>query len=261
MPNLIQHADFNVKPSDYKHLKDDELLVTSVFYTIQGEGPFAGRICVFNRLAGCSLGVKAGPGCEFCDTFFKFAEGKIMTFKELADETESKAQGKTNLVVISGGEPMLQKNVIEYTKYLNERGFDVQFETNSLLYRDIPREHAGRKNTIVCSPKMGGALKYPALRPDVFERADVLKFVVEKEGKFTYIPEYARTFADTGKTVYISPINVYKRAVARGEVPSFFTEGLYDLEACAVNYKYAAELCLEYGFQLNLQSHLFLGVE
>lgn len=259
--NLVQHADFNVKPSDYKHLKEDELLVTSTFYTIQGEGPFAGRVVVFNRLAGCNLGIKAGPGCEFCDTFFKFAEGKIMTFKALADETELKAQGKTKLIVISGGEPMVQKNVVAYTKYLNERGFNVQFETNSLIYREIPKEHAGHTNHIICSPKMGGADKYPEIRPDVFDRADCLKFVTEQEGKFRDLPPYAFEFAKTGKPVYVSPINVYRREVDRGEIPCMFTEGLYDIDECRKNYQHAAKLCLEHGFILNIQTHLLVSLE
>lgn len=259
--NLVQHADFNVKPSDYKHLKEDELLVTSMFYTIQGEGPFGGYTSVFLRLAGCNLGVKAGPGCEFCDTFFKFAEGTIMNYEAILAEIVERAQGKTKLVVITGGEPMLQKNIVGMVEVLNKAGFDIQFETNSLLYREIPKEAHGRKNHIICSPKMGGADKYPALRPDVFSRADCLKFVVEKGGKFTYIPDYAFEFAKTGKPVYISPINVYKREVARGEIPCMFTEGLYDMEACAINYKYAGELCLKYGFILNMQKHIFLALE
>lgn len=265
--NLIQHADFNVKPSDYKHLKEDQLLITSIFYTIQGEGPFGGYPATFLRTAGCNLGAKnsagshGGAGCEFCDTFFKFADGKVMSYDSILQEIIAKTQGRTKLVVITGGEPMVQKNVVGMVEVLNKAGFNTQFETNSLLYREIPKEAHGCTNHIICSPKMGAAQKYPALRPDVFGRVDCLKFVVEKTGQFTMLPDYAFDFIKTGRPVYVSPINVYKREVARGEIPCMFTEGLYDLEACRENYKFAAELCLEYGLTLSMQKHLFLGLE
>lgn len=262
--NFRQHVDFNVKPSNYNHLKDNELLITSIFFTIQGEGPFGGFPATFIRLAGCNLGAKdseAGAGCEFCDTFFKFSEGKVMNFESILNEVNDKTQNRTRLIVITGGEPLLQKNVVGLVEVLNAANYNTQFETNSLLYRNIPKDQNGCNNHIICSPKMGASNKYPNLRPDVFERADCLKFVVEREGKFNYIPDYAFEFARLGKPVYVSPINVYMREVRRGEVPCFFTNGLYDLTACKDNYKYAAELSMKYGFILNLQKHLFLGLE
>ena len=270
--NLVQHADINATPSHYKHLEDNELLLTSIFYTIQGEGPWGGYASTFVRTAGCSLGRKENS-CRFCDTFFKYSEGKVRTFDSILDEVKEKSKGRSNLIVITGGEPMLQKNIIEFVKYVNSQGFETQFETNGLLYRDIPKTGIGpadsedpiafstMKNTIVCSPKMGASDKYPELRGDVFDRADCLKFVVEKEGKFNYLPDYAFRFKKTGRPVYVSPINVYNRAVERGETPCIFTPGLYNIEVCRENYRYAGELCLEHGFILNIQKHLLLGVD
>jgi organic radical activating enzyme len=274
-----QHVDRNVSPTEYKQF-GDKLLVTSVFHTIQGEGVWAGYVATFTRLAGCNFGAKGAvtssatavtesgeiqvpDTCRFCDTFFSFAEGTPLSFDEVHDRIV-KAQGATpcNRIVITGGEPMIQKNVVAFTEYLNNKGYSVQFETNGAFYLPIPASPSKTiENIIVCSPKMGAANKYSALRPDVFARADCLKFVVEREGKFNYIPDYAFEFAATGKPVYVSPINVYLREVRRGEVPCFFTEGLYDLNTCRDNYKYAAELSMKYGFILNLQKHLFLGLE
>lgn len=270
-----QHVDRNVSPIEYKQF-GDKLLVTSVFHTIQGEGPWAGFVSSFARLAGCNFGRKASgtimtdagevqvpDTCRFCDTFFAFAEGTPLTFDEILERI-IQAQGDIpcNRIVITGGEPMIQKNVVAFTEYLNNKGYSVQFETNGAFYLPIPESPSKTvENLIVCSPKMGAPTKYSELRPDVFARASCLKFVVEREGKFDYIPSYATEFAKTGKPVYVSPINVYKRAVRRGEVPNFFDQTLFDYEACETNYKYAAELCMKYGFILNLQKHLFLGLE
>lgn len=268
--NHVQHADRDVKPGDYKHLKDNELLITSIFYTLQGEGPYGGYPSTFVRLSGCNIGSK--KICDFCDTKFQFHLGNILTFEAILEDIQRRSEGRSNLIVITGGEPFLQKNIIAFVEFVNGRGFEVQFETNGLLFRDIPKTGQGpadledpiaystMKNTIVCSPKMAGTT-YHELRGDVFNRADCLKFVVERLGKFNYIPEYAFDFARTGRPVYVSPINVYLRDVAEGEIPNFFTPGLYNIEACRENYKYAAELCLKYGFILNIQKHLFIGQE
>ena len=155
---------------------------------------------------------------------------------------------------------MLQENVISFVNYANERGFSTQFETNGLLHRDISRGSGIATNTIVVSPKMPGE-KYNELRLDVFDRADVLKFVVEREGKFNYIPDYAFKFKETGRKVYVSPINVYLRPVGEAEIPNFFDATLYNYPACRDNYQFAAEFCLKHDFILNMQKHLFINLE
>jgi 7-carboxy-7-deazaguanine synthase len=265
----VQNVDRNVGPGEYKHLKEDELLITSYFYTLQGEGPYAGMTSVFVRLAGCNFGGKGvnGAGCEFCDTKFFYNQGKIMSFSSILEKVNelSENKKKTDLIVITGGEPMLQANVSKFSEFLNNNGYNTQFETNGSFIRNIAREHNGCKNTIVCSPKMGGATSYPTLRKDVFDRADVLKFVVEEEGKFSYIPEYVWEFSKKestqGNKVYVSPINVYLRPVKDGEVPNFFDRTLFNYEECQKNYTKAAKLCLDNNFTLNIQKHLFVNIE
>lgn len=273
--NFIQHVDRNVGPHEYKQF-EDKLLVFSVFHTLQGEGPFGGWPACFVRFAGCNLGGKGvnGVGCSFCDTKFFFDQGKPQDFDEIHQRIQEQIAGRPcDLIIITGGEPFLQKNIVPFCLYLNKKGFHTQVETNGTLFQPIPETGEGpqckddpiafevMRNTIVCSPKMGGATKYMNLRPTLFQRADVLKFVVEREGQFTYIPDYAFDFAKTGKKVYISPINVYKRAVGCNEVPNFFDQTLFDYDACQTNYQMAAELCVKHGFILNVQKHLFASLE
>lgn len=269
--NLVQHVDRNVGPGEYKQF-GDKLLVFSVFHTLQGEGPFGGYPACFVRFAGCNIGSKAI--CSFCDTKFQFDQGKPESYEEIYERVKKEINGRPcNLVVITGGEPFLQKNIIPFIEFLNAKGFHVQVETNGTLFQPIPKTGTGLRdaednaafeimtNTIVCSPKMQPSGKYADLRPDLFDRADVLKFVVEKTGKFDYIPDYGFEFAKTGKKVYVSPINVYNRPVRDKEVPNLFNKDLYNYELCQQNYSYAAELCVKHGFILNIQKHLLVSLE
>ena len=59
----------------FKETPVDSLFVTSMFFTLQGEGPYAGLPAVFIRLTKCNL------TCSFCDTFFD--DGEWMTFEQI----------------------------------------------------------------------------------------------------------------------------------------------------------------------------------
>ena len=238
--------------NDYTYLKSNELRVFSIFQSFQGEGMFSGRSANFVRLAGCNLGGKGvnGSGCSFCDTRFHYNEGKTMTFEEIFN----KLNPRIALIVLTGGEPMLQKNITEFCKQANNKGFVVQIETNGTLYRPIDD-----CNYIVVSPKV------PELRKDLFNRANVLKFVVDENFK---LPDYVFSFIEDsnlkeryGRLVYISPINVYKRELNEGEIPCLFDSGLFDYETMKRNYKKTIELQKEYPFLIiNAQIHLLFGV-
>ena len=238
--------------NDYTYLKNNELRVFSIFQSFQGEGIFSGSSANFVRLAGCNLGGKNvnGSGCSFCDTRFHYNEGKTMTF----DEIFNKLNKKIKLIVLTGGEPMLQKSITEFCKRANDEGFFVQIETNGTLYRPIDD-----RNFIVVSPKV------PELRKDLFNRANVLKFVVDESFK---LPDYVFDFIGDlelaeryGRLVYVSPINVYKRELRESEIPCFFDDSLFDYEKMKVNYKKAVELQKEYPFlKINAQTHLLFGV-
>ena len=80
----------------------ESLRINEVFFSIQGESTWAGCPCVFVRLTGCHL------RCAYCDTAYAFHEGGNRTLDDIIAEVCSHA---CNLVEITGGEPLLQKNV------------------------------------------------------------------------------------------------------------------------------------------------------
>src|ERR1700756_5367366 len=77
------------------------LAVQSIFYTLQGEGPFSGQPAVFIRLAGCNL------ACTFCDTDFESGiENRMET--DVLIEHVGNLLAASRLVVLTGGEPLRQ---------------------------------------------------------------------------------------------------------------------------------------------------------
>jgi len=117
--------------------------VKECFLTLQGEGVQAGSRAVFLRFAGCNLWSgreqdRAQAQCRFCDTDFVGTDGinggKFRTAAALADVVEDVWAGGPDrrLVVITGGEPMLQLDP-PLIDALHGRGFRVAVESNGTL--------------------------------------------------------------------------------------------------------------------------------
>jgi 7-carboxy-7-deazaguanine synthase (Cx14CxxC type) len=115
--------------------------VMEMFLTLQGEGMQAGRRAVFLRLAGCNLWSgreqdRAKAQCTFCDTDFVGTDGENggrYEAEELAASARSVwGEGEDPLVVVTGGEPMLQLDDAILAA-LHGQGFAVAMETNGTL--------------------------------------------------------------------------------------------------------------------------------
>ncbi len=117
--------------------------VKECFLTLQGEGVQSGSRAVFLRFAGCNLWSgreqdRAAAQCTFCDTDFVGTDGegggKFRHADELAAHVESLWGGgsEQRLVVITGGEPMLQLDDA-LVDALHTRGFRVAVETNGTM--------------------------------------------------------------------------------------------------------------------------------
>jgi len=152
--------------------------VKECFLTIQGEGVQSGSRAVFLRFAGCNLwsGREADRGtaeCRFCDTDFVGTDGegggKFGSAGELAAHVESRwGEGtEQRLVVITGGEPMLQLDAA-LVDALHARRFRVAVETNGTLAA------VAGLDWICVSPKAGTQV--------VQRQGDELKLVWPQEG-------------------------------------------------------------------------------
>ena len=184
-------------------------------------------------------------------------------------------------LVITGGEPMLQKNLTTLL-YKADETFDwVQIESNGTVMQDIPLT-----TTLVCSPKcsekLGTPIKYLQPNEQVLQRASCLKFVMsaDQNSPYSQIPQWALDWKQsTGRQIFISPMNIYNKEPERNktiksnsnsttleqrsiddEVISFWTPGLLNMNQNQLNHTYAAKYCLDYGCIFNLQVHLYAGL-
>lgn len=220
----------------------DTLDVHSLFYTIQGEGPFAGRPAVFVRLAGCNL------QCPKCDTDYTSVRHTIDS-DTLAARCYHLAGGPRgpvarSLVVITGGEPFRQ-NIRELVACLLNERFLVQIETNGTLYQDLPWS---KDLTIVCSPKTG------AINKDLLPHIDAFKYVLDAGSVSTFdgLPVKALGHPNSSRvarppvgfsgTIYLQPIDDHGG--------TFMTD---HLTACIKS-------CMTYGYTLGLQLHKLINL-
>lgn len=261
-----------------------KLLITSIFLTIQGEGPFAGRPAVFVRLAKCNL------ACHFCDTYFDSGDWMDTSevvqrmFDTIAIKYGDVASAPRVGAVITGGEPTLQPMLGELCRRLSSAGMAfVQIETNGILAPD----DLGAGTCIVCSPKCaqsheGKPLGYTTPHALTLEMANCLKFVVTADSDSPYheIPGWAHEWArDNRKYIYITPMNCYVReplltarltdghgiaptlaARNAAEVISFWEPEMLNMGMNRLNYEYAARYALDHGYFLCIQIHLFAGL-
>lgn len=277
----------------FKDAPAESLFITSMFFTLQGEGPYGGMPAFFVRLTKCNL------ACSFCDTFFD--AGDWMTFEEIEEKIQASIQEYFNnsapnwaindsggplfpgvVLVMTGGEPTLQKNLTAFLERQVGNFKGVQIESNGTVNLEIPTGV-----TLVCSPKCseknGVAVKYLAPTKQILERADCLKFVMsaDQDSPYCEIPIWAHEWKDkTGGEIYISPMNIYNDIPHRAkvirlekqgsitiqerstvdEVISFWEPGLLNMPANQTNHEYAAKYCMSYGFRLNLQVHLYASL-
>ncbi len=115
-------------------MASDSLVIHEIYRSIQGETSFAGRPCTLVRLSGCNL------RCSWCDTPQAFTGGERLSRTEVRDRALS---FETELVLVTGGEPLLQAATLPLLTDLCDAHRTVLLETSG--ERDIsgvdPRVH------------------------------------------------------------------------------------------------------------------------
>jgi len=106
------------------------LEVTEIYKSVQGESTYMGLPCIFIRLTGCNL------RCVWCDTTHAFHDGEKLSIHQIIDKVKSY---DIKLVEITGGEPLLQKEVFPLMESLLKNEFKVMLETSgSLAINNVP---------------------------------------------------------------------------------------------------------------------------
>lgn len=236
------------KPEPLAKGDGESLDLHSMFFTIQGEGPFTGHRSVFIRLAGCNI------ACPGCDT--EYTQGRqTMPARHIALEASMLARQNDAagcLVVITGGEP-LRQSIGKLVEELRSRDHAVQIESNGILAPDA-RLHAllnlsnGRDLCLVISPKT------TRVSPVSAALASAFKYVLDED-----------SVAEDGL-----PIKALGHPAATGVArpPMSFTGPIYlnpfdagDPERNQRNLVLCAQSAKKHGYVLGVQLHKLVGLE
>jgi 7-carboxy-7-deazaguanine synthase len=157
-------------------LTSGELLIHEIYRSIQGEGTFVGLPCIFVRLTVCHL------RCVYCDTPHAFFSGKKLSLDQIFDEVVDLGD---SLVEVTGGEPLLQPDVLPLITRLADSGRTVLLETSGAL--DIePVDDRARIIMDIKTPGSGevAANYWPNLK--LLKPIDEVKFVVSDRADFDW---------------------------------------------------------------------------
>ncbi len=173
------------------------------FVSINGEGRRAGELAVFLRFCKCNL------QCSFCDTRWANSDdvnAEVMTVRQLTDFVMS--TGIQN-ITLTGGEPLLQKNIGSLISELDALGLNIEIETNgSVPLKTLAPFPAHTSITMDYKLPGSGMEKFMCTENfSYLTKTDTVKFVVGGLMDLNRAVEIIRTFDLTARCfVYFSPV-------------------------------------------------------
>jgi len=221
------------------------MLISEIYQSRQGEGLLTGTPSVFVRTSGCNL------RCEFCDTPFASwkPEGKKFSIDQIIAQIQNVAD-KSKHVVLTGGEPMLPREVNELCKEIKTAGFHITIETAGTIFHQLDCD------LMSISPKLSNSdpnleragewlAKHQAKRkrPDIVKHLmEVyeyqLKFVVDSRDDLPEILEYLET---------ISPEDVSRVLL--------MPQGI-SIEELSKRQEWLVPICEQHGFTFCPRKHI-----
>jgi 7-carboxy-7-deazaguanine synthase len=175
------------------------LTINEIFHSIQGESTHVGRPCVFVRLTACDL------RCTWCDTPYAFVEGHKMTVEEVVAKVSAFDCG---VVEITGGEPLLQREVYPLMDALLSLGLTVMLETGG----HISVERVPPAVIKVMDVKCPGSGEEAHNCWDNMTRLaphDEVKFVIRDRADYEYAKDVVARYSLAGRcaAVLVSPVH------------------------------------------------------
>jgi 7-carboxy-7-deazaguanine synthase len=176
-----------------------DLRITEIFLSIQGESSHAGRPCAFVRLTGCPM------RCAWCDSVYTFTGGERKTFDEIFARLR---EFGCNLVEVTGGDPLAQKNVFPFITRLLNDGYEVLIETGGFFSTEKVDERAKIILDVKCPASGESERNHWANLQRLNALKDEVKFVIADLNDWEFarniIAEY--DLETRTKEILISPI-------------------------------------------------------
>ncbi len=154
----------------------EQLRITEIFFSLQGEARTMGYPTVFIRLTGCPL------RCQYCDTAYAFTGGEWLDFNAIL---EMVGKYKAKYVTVTGGEPLAQKNCKVLLKMLCDSDYEVSLETSGAI------SVAGIDSRVskvmdIKTPGSGEVEKNLAENIELLSGKDQVKFVICDEPDYLW---------------------------------------------------------------------------
>ena len=204
----------------------ESLLVHEIYLSIQGESTFAGLPCAFVRLTGCDL------RCSYCDTSYAFSGGQTMTVDATINELEKqcdftgKPGNKLPIVEITGGEPLLQKNVHTLMSRLCDAGLTVLIETSGA--HDISASDSRVRHIMdLKCPSSGEADQMLPENIVHLKSTDEVKFVIGTEEDYAWASEQITTYRLVERCPvlfsWVAPLETHQHEESLKPIPVWHT--------------------------------------
>ena len=176
-----------------------DLRITEIFLSIQGESSHAGRPCAFVRLTGCPM------RCVWCDSEYTFTGGERFSFDEIF--TKLREFG-CNLVEVTGGDPLAQKNVFPFIEKLLDDGYEVLIETGGFFSTENVDARAKIILDVKCPASGESKRNHWANLQRLRKEKDEIKFVIAGLGDWEFAKEVIAKYdlENRAKEILISPI-------------------------------------------------------
>ncbi|AXC15349.1 Queuosine Biosynthesis QueE Radical SAM [Acidisarcina polymorpha] len=160
------------------------MYLIEIYKSVQGESSFAGRPCIFVRLAGCNL------RCSWCDSEYTFKGGYKLTEDEVVAEVEKLAP--VRLVEFTGGEPMLQqRELVPLMQRLLAAGYELMIETSGERpLQSVPEEV--HKIVDVKCPGSGEGGTFRMENLSALTNRDEVKFVISDRSDYEFALQFVR---------------------------------------------------------------------
>lgn len=174
-----------------------KLVINELYPCLQGESTYSGRPCVLVRLTGCHL------RCSWCDSEYSFYEGERMPLESILEQVRSFG---LPLVLVTGGEPLLQKHTPLLLQRLADEDYEVLLETSG----NLPWHNIDPRVTAIVDVKCPGSGQSHKNRLELLEHLrprDEVKFVVAGREDYDYTRDVILQY-DLGRrnNTHISPV-------------------------------------------------------
>ncbi|MBT3472501.1 MAG: 7-carboxy-7-deazaguanine synthase QueE [Gammaproteobacteria bacterium] len=175
----------------------DTLLITEIFLSLQGESRSVGWPTTFIRLTGCPL------RCHYCDTEYAFQGGERITIDTILQQVENNG---ARHVTVTGGEPLVQKEVYPLMKQLCDAGYKVSVETGGMV--DISEVDSRVERVVdLKTPASGEVEQNHWDNLNRLTKQDQLKVVIQDRADYEwFLPILKQYQLDQRCEVLLSPV-------------------------------------------------------